>query len=253
MEASLSVVAATTMLAGPAARTTWGLICWLPRPRMWPWPPMTVTTILASLPCIRSRTCRSPASEATTLAVSHHVDAEQGAVQAELVHHGGYGAAGAHDVCDAGLHFRGDGGGEGFHGAVAGLYAAVLGGLEACVVVGHPQVAVEAGGGDAPSRGVLVDVHHLGHARCAEAIPEEGEGCPPGVARGCAEHGRVYLHARGDAERSRGVAYGVEDVSGGAVAAREEEEVDAVAGHLAGGPCGCHWRWWARRPGLRRG
>ena len=155
------------------------------------------------------------------LAVSHHVDAEQGAVQAELVHDGGYGAAGAHYVGDAGLYFRGDGGCEGFDGAVAGLYAAVLGGLEACVVVGHLQVAVEARGGDAPSRGVLVDVHHLGHACCAEAIPDEGEGCPPGLARGRAEDGRVYLHAGWDAERGRGVAYGVEDVAGRAVAARE--------------------------------
>ena len=172
------------------------------------------------------------------LAVSHHVDAEQGAVQAELVHDGGYGAAGAHDVGDAGLHFRGDGGCEGFDGAVARFYAAVLGGLEACVVVGHPQVAVEARGGDALARGVLVDVHHLGHAGGAEAIPEEGEGSPPGFAGGRAEDGGVYLHACGDAQRGCRVADGVEDVAGRAVSAGEEEEVDAVAGHLAGGPAG---------------
>ena len=117
--------------------------------------------------------------------------------------------------------FAADGGCEGFDGAVARFYAAVLGGLEACVVVGHPQVAVEARGGDAPSRGVLVDVHHLGHACCAEAIPDEGEGGTPGLAGGRAEDRRVYLHSGWDAERGRGAAAGVEDVSGGPVAARE--------------------------------
>ena len=133
-----------------------------------------------------------------------------------------------------GLHFRGDRGGEIPDGAIARLDAAVLGGLEAGVVVGHLQVAVEARSGDATAEGVLVDVHHLGHACDAEAVPDEGEGRSTGVARGCAEDGGVYLHPGGDAQGRRRVADGVEDVAGRAVAAREEQDVDTLAGPSRG-------------------
>ena len=141
-------------------------------------------------------------------AVPHDVDAEQGGRQSQLVHDGGDGAARAHDVRDAGLHDRGDCDGEGPDSALAGLHAAVLGGLEAPGIVGHAQVAVETGCGDAPARGLLVDVHHLGHAGCACAVAQECEGRAACLARGCAEDGRVYLHAGGDAEHGDGVAAG---------------------------------------------
>ncbi len=171
-------------------------------------------------------------------AVPHDVHAQQGGLEAELVQDGGYGAAWAHDVGDAGFHLFSDGGGEGPDGKLAGLYTAVLGNLEPGVVVGHLEVAVEPGVGDAAPECFLVDVHDLGHAGCAGAVLQEGEGSAARLARGCAEDGRVYLHAGGDAENSDGVADGVEDVTRRAVASREEEEVDASPGHLASRPAG---------------
>ncbi len=115
-------------------------------------------------------------------------------------------------------------------GAVARRRAG-LAALEQPRLDGHAEIAVEPRRDRPRAQGVLVDVHHLGLDRRADAALGDEQRQPAGGARVDGEDGRVHLHPGRDAEHRHPVAHGLEHVDGRSVAAREEQEVDPVVHH----------------------
>ena len=212
--------------------------CWLPRPNTKPWPPTGVTTIagvrlageLEQPPLV------GVCGEAS--ACSNDVDPEQRLLQPEHVQHRprrrsrpDEPGAVAEDLLDdvvGDTRLRGS----------LGRERSRLGALDQAALDRHGQVAVQTRRDRARAEGRLVDVHHLGLAKLANAPFDEAGGeltCAPRVH---GEHGRVHLHACRDSEHGHPVADRFEDVDRRAVAAGEEQQVDAVLGQRRRGRAG---------------
>ena len=169
------------------------------------------------------------ASAATSGAVGDGVDAEQRLGQAEAVHDRARRRPGAEDLQLAGAHL-----GDRVHGdvvehALLAGDAAGLGRLHEAAREGHGHVAVEVGRDAVLAKGLLVDVHDLGLAqvdRRGAVVKEEGDEVAGG-RRGGRVHGGVDLDPRRDTDHRDAAADRVVDVARRAVAAGEEDHVDA--------------------------